>query len=61
MSVIGSVSCAAGVLVLPTASNQVRVRLGLKGTWAAPGCIAKLVNFREAERRSHQTNTDYNW
>jgi len=34
-------------------------RLGMSGVWAAPGCIAKLVSFREAERRLHQTNTDY--
>ena len=54
-------SCAAGVLVLPTALNQLPVRPGLKGTRAARGCIAKLVNFREAERRLHQTNTDYDW
>ena len=34
-------------------------RLGMSGVWAAPGCIAKLVSFREAERRLRQTNTDY--
>ena len=32
--------------------------LGLKGAWAAPGCVAKLFSLREAERRLHQTNID---
>jgi hypothetical protein len=32
--------------------------LGLKGVWAAPGCVAKLVSYREAERRLQQTSTD---
>jgi hypothetical protein len=28
----------------------------MKGTWAAPGCVAKLISFREAERRLRQTS-----
>ena len=32
--------------------------LGLKGVWAAPGCVAKLVSYREAQRRLHQANID---
>jgi hypothetical protein len=34
-------------------------RLGMRGEWAAPGCVAKLISFRDAERRLHQTNTDH--
>jgi hypothetical protein len=30
--------------------------LGIKGTWAAPGCVAKLISFRKAERRLQLTN-----
>ena len=33
--------------------------LDLKGVWAAPACVAKLISFREAERRLHQTNHDH--
>jgi hypothetical protein len=33
--------------------------LGIKGTWAAPDCLAKLISFREAERRVQQTNIDH--
>jgi hypothetical protein len=32
--------------------------LGLKGVWATPDCITKLVSYREAERRLKQTTTD---
>jgi hypothetical protein len=35
-------------------------RLGVRGVWAAPGCIAKLISLREAERRSHPANIDPN-
>jgi hypothetical protein len=34
-------------------------RLGMKGVWAAPGCVAKLISFRAAERRLQQTNIDH--
>jgi hypothetical protein len=34
------------------------VGLGLKGEWAAPGCVAKLVSYREAQRRLQLTSTD---
>jgi hypothetical protein len=34
-------------------------RLGIKGTWAAADCLAKLISFREAERRLQQTNIDH--
>jgi len=33
--------------------------LGMKGVWAAPGCVAKLISFREAERRLHKTINDH--
>jgi hypothetical protein len=26
---------------------------GMRGEWAAPGCVAKLISFRDAERRLH--------
>jgi hypothetical protein len=32
--------------------------LGLKGEWAAPGCVAKLVSYREAQRRLQQASGD---
>jgi hypothetical protein len=32
---------------------------GMRGEWAAPGCVAKLISFRDAERRLRQTNTDH--
>jgi hypothetical protein len=38
--------------------EPVLIGLGLKGVWAAPGCIAKLISYREAERRLQQTITD---
>jgi hypothetical protein len=37
---------------------SVLMRLGLKGSWAAPGCVAKLISYREAERRLQQTTAD---
>jgi hypothetical protein len=44
----------------PTVSYRLMLEsLGLKGDWAAPGCLAKLISFREAERRLRQTNTDH--
>jgi hypothetical protein len=32
--------------------------LGMKGEWAAPGCVAKLVSYREAQRRLQQASGD---
>ena len=44
----------------PTYSFQAMLeRLGIKGTWAAPGCLAKLISFRAAERGLQQTNIDH--
>jgi hypothetical protein len=44
----------------PTCGFQAMLeRLGMRGEWAAPGCVAKLISFRDAERRLHQTNTDH--
>jgi hypothetical protein len=34
-------------------------RLDMKGTWAAPGCVGKLISFREAQRRLQQANIDH--
>jgi hypothetical protein len=43
----------------PTYGFQTKLEhLGIKGNWAAPGCLAKLVSFREAERRLQQMNID---
>jgi hypothetical protein len=33
--------------------------LGIKGVWAAPGCLAKLISFREAERRLQHAKNDH--
>jgi hypothetical protein len=44
----------------PTRSFQsILEGLGMKGVWAAPGCLGKLISFREAERRLQQTNIDH--
>jgi hypothetical protein len=44
----------------PTRSLQsILEGLGMKGVWAAPGCLGKLISFREAERRLQQTNIDH--
>jgi hypothetical protein len=32
--------------------------LGLKGAWATPGCVARLISLREAERRLQLTSAD---
>jgi hypothetical protein len=33
--------------------------LAVKGAWATPGCLGKLISFRTAERRLQQTDIDY--
>jgi hypothetical protein len=38
--------------------ESVLAGLKLKGVWAAPGCVAKLISYRQAERRLQQTGTD---
>jgi hypothetical protein len=44
----------------PTYGFQLMLEgLGMKGIWAAPGCLAKLISFRAAERRLQQTNIDH--
>jgi hypothetical protein len=43
----------------PTRSFQsILEGLGMRGVWAAPGCLAKLISFRAAQRRLQQTNID---
>jgi hypothetical protein len=46
----------------PTYSFQAMLkRLGMSGVWAAPGCVAKLISIRAAERRVCQTNAVELW